>query len=240
MKIKIYDKPSFEQVNQFKWRFIDGFESTIKIKISDYVDYEFNCLYFCCQKNKNSEIFKRYVVFLDYKLGDGAKGTPEYIKYKYTPICMPCYTEEHWKAIEAKGMEIYKLNEEQKKRLQENIALNKDDLSYAANQYPTRVLFSRNGRIGEKHIATNLNYYTVTYIGEDNYDILGTYSRAVFHCQTGLSHFTMADYERIVTYLGTIEVVRNDGVIMSLPYYEYSDKIYIDHDIETLVSRKGN
>jgi hypothetical protein len=51
----------------------------------------------------------------------------------------------------------------------------------------------------------------------------------------------MSDYQRIITYLGNIEVVRNDGVLLSVPYYECSDKLTtVDSDIEILVKRKGD
>lgn len=51
----------------------------------------------------------------------------------------------------------------------------------------------------------------------------------------------MSDYQRIITYLGNIDVVRNDGVKLSLPYYECSDKLTsLDRDIEMLVKRNGD
>ena len=198
-------------------------------------------MYFNCAKNDYSEIFHRYVCLYDYELGKGEIGSPDYIKYKYTLICMPCFTNEDWLAINEKGKQLYYLNQEQKKRLNENIELNVDDLSYHTADYPRIAIFSHADIVGKKYIADQLQYYEVSNMGNDNYDIRGTYSRAVFHCPSGITHFGMGDFQRIITYLGNIEVVRNDGVVLSVPYYECSDKLTeLDYDIETLIKRNGD
>lgn len=241
LNIIIVDMPTtFEQIQKYP-RYSHGVSDEFCVKIDENITYKFNCLYFRCQKNNYSELFNRYICFYDYELGKGEKGFPEYIKYKYTLICMACFTEEQIKAIEEKGKQLYKLNEEQKKRLKENIELNKDNLSYHMADYPRISTFSRNSEIGKKYIADRLNYYDVSYMGNNNYDVRGTYSRAVFHCPTGIIHFSMSDYQRIITYLGNIDVVRNDGAVLSVPYYECSDKLEsIDSDIEVLVKRDGD
>jgi hypothetical protein len=232
--------PSFEQIQKYP-RFSYGEEDQFCVYVNENKTYRFNCLYFLCQKNHYSEVFKRYICFYDYELGKGEKGSPEYIKYKYTLICMPCFTKEQLLEIQEKGKQLYNLNEEQKNRLNENIELNPDNLSYHMPDYPRISTFSRNAEIGKKYIADRLYYYEVYPMGNANYDVRGTYSRAVFHCPTGISYFSMSDYQRIITYLGNIEVVRNDGVLLSVPYYECSDKLTtVDSDIEILVKRKGD
>ena len=240
LNILITDMPTFEQIQKYP-RFTHGEEDQFCVYIDENVTYKFNCMYFLCTKNNHSEIFKRYICFYDYELGKGEKGSPEYIKYKYTLTCMPCFTVEQQLEIQEKGKQLYSLNEEQKRRLHENIELNPDNLSYHMADYSRISTFSRNDEIGKKYIADRLNYYEVSYMGNDNYDVRGTYSRAVFHCPTGISHFTMSDYQRIITYLGNIEVVRSDGVLLSVPYYECSDKLTtVDSDIEMLVKRNGD
>lgn len=240
INIIITDMPSFEKIQKYP-RFTYGEKDTFAVQIDENNIYRFNCMYFKCQKNSDSEVFKRYICFYDYELGKGEKGTPEYIKYKYKLICMPCFTSSQLIEIEKKGKQLYELNMEQKKRLYENIELNPENLSYHAADYPRILTFSRNHEVGKKYIADTLNYYEVSPIGNDNYDIRGSYSRAVFHSTYGIWQFSMSDYQRIITYLGNIDVVRNDGVKLSLPYYECSDKLTsLDRDIEMLVKRNGD
>lgn len=237
LTIVITDLPTYEQLQKYP-RYNSGWDGTIDVSIEDGRTYSVNALFFMSQKNDYSEALSRYVCFYDYELGKGEKGSPQYIKYKRTLLCEPYFTIEQRTAVEEKVKLIYQKNVEHYSRVKENIEINQNDLNYHINDFEKISFFSRNHIVGKKYLDRNLNYYDVRPMGDGNYDIAGKYDRAVFHSNTGLSHFTMTDYQRVLTYLGNIDVVRNDGVKLSLPYYECSEELpAIDNDISMIISR---
>ncbi|WP_443738885.1 hypothetical protein [Treponema sp.] len=237
LKVTIFNMPTFKQISNYP-RYNSGWDDIINIPVEDNKIYSVVCLKFMCQKNEYSENLTRYVCFYDYELGKGEKGTPEYLKYRRNLICKPYFTKEQKTEVEDIIKQIYKKNVQQYERIKENLELNQDNLNYHMNEFETISTFSRNHEIGKKYLMQSLNYYDVRDMGDNNYDIYGTYSRAIFHSNNPLGHFTMSDYQRILTYLGNIDVVRDDGVKMSLPYYECSASLEeIDRDIVTIVKQ---
>ena len=241
-KVIVKEKPkTFEKVQ--KYELIDRFDtSTYKIKIDENTYYEINCKYVIHQKNPNSERFKTGIIFYNYELGTGEKGTYDYIRYKSKLIYKHCFTDEQIENVTKKVYELYQLNKEFKERIEENKRLNPSDLTYNKNAYPILQFFSEASAKGKKYIANDLNYYEINPIGNDDYELIGrgTLSRGIFHAPAGLGRFTISDTERIVQYLGTTDVITNRGYHLTLPYFECLGAPKYNREVASIVAKGGN